>query len=84
MSKIDYKELTDRVVKLTDRLNAAMNGESIAVCLHALAFATANLLVSYSKTGSSGTEEAAKVFYKDLMRNVKGMEQSKAHYDKAN
>lgn len=84
MSKTNYKEIADQVIKLNERLKTAMDGESVAVCLHALACAAAMILVTYSKAQSPSTEEAAKVFYETLMRNVKIMEQSKANYDKAN
>lgn len=84
MSKINNKELTERAAKLADRIDDAMADEIIGVCWHALVNITATLLVSYTNAEIATVEDSAKLFYEQLLRNIKAIEQNIENNAKAN
>ena len=84
MSEINYIEIAERVKKLTNKIGNAMEGEDAGVCLNALSIMVAMMLVSFSKKASLKTECGAKVFYEDLLRKTKELEQRMANNEKAN
>lgn len=50
MNEINNKELIERVAKLADKIEDAMDGEHTVVCMSALAYETAMMLVSHTDT----------------------------------
>ena len=84
MSEINNKELNERATKLADKIEDAMDGEHTVVCMSALAYETAMMLVSHTDTQIATVEDTAKLFYKQLLRSIKRIEQSIANNEKAN
>ena len=84
MSEINYKEHIEQVAKLAVKIEDAMNGEHTVVCMSALAYETAMMLVSHTDTQIATVEDSAKLFYEDLLRTIKRIEQNSANYAKAN
>lgn len=84
MSQMNKKELAVRVVKLTDKIEDAMDGEHTVVCMSALAYETAMMLVSHTDTQIATVEVGAKLFYEQILRNIKAIEQRIASNAKAN
>ena len=84
MSEINYIELNERAAKLANRIGDAMVGEILIVCLHTLANVAATFLVSYTDTEIATVEDTAKLFYEDLLRAIKAIEQNMANNEKAN
>lgn len=84
MNEINKKELAERVVKLTDKIEDAMDGEHTVVCVSALAYETAMMLVSHTDTQIATVEVGAKLFYEQILRNIKAIEQSIESNAKAN
>lgn len=84
MSRMNKKEIAERAAKLTDKIEDAMDGEHTVVCMSALAYETAMMLVSHTDTQIATVEVGAKLFYEDLLRNIKRIEQSIANNEKAN
>lgn len=84
MSQMNKKELAVRVVKLTDKIEDAMDGEHIVVCMSALAYETAMMLVSHTDTQIATVEVGARVFYEQILGNIKAIEQRIASNAKAN
>lgn len=84
MSEINKKELSEQVAKLTDKIEDAMDGEHTVVCMSALAYETAMMLVSHTDTQIATVEVGAKLFYEQILRNIKAIEQRIASNAKAN
>lgn len=84
MSQINKKEIAERVVNLTDKIEDAMDGEHTVVCMSALAYETAMMLVSHTNTQIATVEVGAKLFYEQILRNIKAIEQNIANNAKAN
>ena len=84
MSEINKEELAERVAKLTDKIEDAMDGEHTVVCMSALAYETAMMLVSHTDTQIATVEVGAKLFYEQILRNIKAIEQSIESNAKAN
>lgn len=84
MNEINKKELAERVAKLTDKIEDAMDGEHTVVCMSALAYETAMMLVSHTDTQIATVEVGAKLFYEQILRNIKAIEQRIASNEKAN
>lgn len=84
MNEINKKELAERVAKLTDKIEDAMDGEHTVVCMSALAYETAMMLVSHTDTQIATVEVGAKLFYEQILRNIKAIEQRIASNAKAN
>lgn len=84
MSEMNKKEIAERAAKLTDKIEDAMDGEHTVVCMSALAYETAMMLVSHTDTQIATVEVAAKLFYEQVLRNIKVIEQNIANYEKAN
>lgn len=84
MNEINNKELIERAAKLSDRIGDIMEDEIIMVCLLALLDVVATFLVSYTNAEIATVEDSAKLFYEDLLRNIKRIKQSRANYVKAN
>lgn len=84
MNKINNKELNERVANLTDKIEDAMVDESPRVCTIALAFTVAKLLVIYTDARIASVELSAKLFYKQLLRSIKSIEQNIENNAKAN
>ena len=84
MSEINYKELTERVAKLADKIEDAMDGEHTVVCMSALAYETAMMLVSHTDTQIATVEVGAKLFYEQILRNIKAIEQSISNNEQTN
>ena len=84
MSQMNKKEIAKRVVKLTDKIEDAMDGEHTVVCMSALAYETAMMLVSHTDTQIATVEVGAKLFYEQILRNIEAIEQSIANNAKAN
>lgn len=84
MRKINNKELNERVANLTDKIEDAMDGEHTVVCMSALAYETAMMLVSHTDTQIATVEVGAKLFYEQILRNIKAIEQSIENNEKAN
>lgn len=84
MNEINNKELIERVVKLADKIEDAMDGEHTVVCMSALACETAMMLVSHTDTQKATVEVGAKLFYEQILRNIEAIEQSIANNAKAN
>ena len=84
MNEINNKELIERAAKLSDRIGDIMEDEIIMVCLPALLDVVATFLVSYTNAEIATVEDSAKLFYEDLLRNIKRIKQSRANYVKAN
>lgn len=74
MNEINKKELAERVAKLTDKIEDAMDGEHTVVCMSALACETAMMLVSHTDTQIATVEVGAKLFYEQILRNIKAIE----------
>lgn len=81
---MNYKEITERIKKLTNKIGNAMEGEDAGVCLNALSIMVAMMLVSFSKKASLKTECSVKAFYEDLLIKTKELEQRIASNAKAN
>lgn len=73
MNEINKKELAERAAKLTDKIEDAMDGEHTLVCMSALAYETAMMLVSHTDTQIATVEVGAKLFYEQILRNIKAM-----------
>ena len=84
MSEINKEEMAERVAKLTYKIEDAMDGERIVVCMSALACETAMMLVSHTDTQIATVEVGAKLFYEQILRNIEAIEQSIANNEKAN
>lgn len=84
MSKINNKELNERVANLTDKINDVMEDDDIGVCWHALVNVTASLLASYTDVEIATVEDSAKLFYVQLLRTIKRIERNIANNAKAN
>lgn len=84
MSKMNKKEIAERAANLTDKIEDAMDGEHTVVCMSALAYETAMMLVSHTDTQIATVEVGAKLFYEQLLRNIKAIEQSIENNVKAN
>ena len=84
MNEINNKELNERAAKLANRIGDVMVGEILIVCLHTLANVAATFLVSYTDTKIATVEDTAKLFYEDLLRSIKRIEQNIANNAKAN
>ena len=84
MSQMNKKEIAERVVKLADKIEDAMDGEHTVVCMSALAYETAMMLVSHTDTQIATVEVGAKLFYEQILRNIEAIEQSVANNAKAN
>ena len=84
MSQMNKKELAERVAKLTDKVEDAMDGEHTVVCMSALAYETAMMLVSHTDTQIATVEVGAKLFYEQILRKIKAIEQRIASNAKAN
>ena len=84
MNEINNKELIERVAKLADKIADAMDGEHTVVCMSALAYETAMMLVSHTDTQIATVEVGAKLFYEQILRNIEAIEQSIANNAKAN
>lgn len=84
MSKINNKELNERVANLIDKINDVMEDEDVGVCWHALVNITASLLASYTDAEIATVEDSAKLFYVQLLRTIKRIEQNIASNVKAN
>lgn len=84
MNEINKKELAERVAKLTDKIEDAMDGEHTVVCMSALAYETAMMLVSHTNTQIATVKVGAKLFYEQILRNIKAIEQRIANNAKAN
>lgn len=84
MNKINNKELNERVANLTDKIGDVMEDEDVGVCWHALVNITASLLASYTDAEIATVEDSAKLFYKQLLRSIKSIEQNIENNAKAN
>ena len=84
MSEMNKKEIAERVAKLTDKIEDAMDGEDTVVCMNALAFETAMMFVSHTDAQIATVEVGAKLFYEQILRNIEAIEQSIANNEKAN
>ena len=84
MNEINNKELIERATKLADKIEDAMDGEHTVVCMSALAYETAMMLVSHTDTQIATVEVGAKLFYEQILRNIEAIEQSIANNAKAN
>lgn len=84
MNKINNKELAERAANLTDKIEDAMVDESPIVCTHALAFMVAKLLIINTDARIARVELGARLFYEQLLKNIKAMEQAIEDYEKAN
>ena len=84
MSQINKKEIAERAANLTDKIEDAMHGEHTVVCMSALAYETAMMLVSHTDTQVATVEVGAKLFYEQILRNIKAIEQNIANNAKAN
>lgn len=84
MTKTNNKELIEQVANLTDKIEDAMDGEHTVVCMSALAYETAMMLVSHTDTQIATVEVGAKLFYEQILRNIKAIEQRIASNAKAN
>ena len=84
MSEINNKELIERVTKLADKVKDAIDGEHTVVCMSALAYETAMMLVSHTDTQIATVEVGAKLFYEQILRNIKAIEQNITKNEKKN
>ena len=84
MNEINKKEIAERAANLTDKIEDAMDGEHTVVCMSALAYETAMMLVSHTDTQIATVEVGAKLFYEQILRNIKAIEQNIANNAKAN
>lgn len=84
MSQMNKKEIAERAANLTDKIEDAMDGEHTVVCMSALAYETAMMLVSHTNTQIATVEVGAKLFYEQILRNIKAIEQRIANNAKAN
>lgn len=84
MSQMNKKEIAERVAKLTDKIEDAMDGEHPVVCMSALVYETAMMLVSHTDTQIATVEVGAKLFYEQVLRNIKVIEQNIANNAKTN
>ena len=84
MNEINKKEMAERAANLTDKIEDAMDGEHTVVCMSALAYETAMMLVSHTDTQIATVEVGAKLFYEQILRNIKAIEQNIANNAKAN
>lgn len=84
MNEINNKEPIERVAKLADKIEDAMDGEHTVVCMSALAYETAMMLVSHTDTQKATVEVGAKLFYEQILRNIKAIEQSISNNEQAN
>ena len=84
MSQMNKKEIAERAAKLTDKIEDAMDGEHTVVCMSALAYETAMMLVSHTDTQIATVEVGAKLFYEQILRNIEAIEQNIANNAKAN
>ena len=84
MSQMNKKEIAERAANLTDKIDDAMDGEHTVVCMSALAYETAMMLVSHTDTQIATVEVGAKLFYEQILRNIKAIEQRIASNEKAN
>lgn len=84
MSQMNKKEIAKRAANLTYKIEDAMSGEHIVVCMSALAYETAMMLVSHTDTQIATVEDSAKLFYEQILRNIKCIEQNIANNAKAN
>lgn len=84
MSEMNKKEIAERAANLTDKIEDAMDGEHTVVCMSALAYETAMMLVSHTDTQIATVEVGAKLFYEQILRNIKSIEQRIANNAKAN
>ena len=84
MSQMNKKEIAERAANLTDKIEDAMDGEHTVVCMSALAYETAMMLVSHTDTQIATVEVGVKLFYEQILRNIKAIEQSIANNEKAN
>lgn len=71
---MNKKEIAERVANLTDKIEDAMVDESLIVCTTALSFTVAKLLVIYTDARIASVELSARLFYEQLLRNIKAME----------
>ena len=81
---MNKKEIAERAANLTDKIEDAMDGEHTVVCMSVLAYETAMMLVSHTDTQIATVEVGAKLFYEQILRNIKAIEQSIANNVKAN
>ena len=84
MSQMNKKEIAERAANLTDKIEDAMDGEHTVVCMSALAYETAMMLVSHTDTQIATVEVGAKLFYEQILRNIKAIEQNITNNAKAN
>ena len=84
MSQMNKKEIAERAANLTDKIEDAMDGEHTVVCMSALAYETAMMLVSHTDTQIATVEVGAKLFYEQILINIKAIEQRIASNAKAN
>lgn len=84
MSQMNKKEIAERAANLTDKIEDAMVDESPIVCTTALAFMVAKLLVINTDARIARVELGARLFYEQLLKNIKAMEQAIEDYEKAN
>lgn len=84
MSQMNKKEIAERAANLTDKIEDAMDGEHTVVCMSALAYETAMMLVSHTNTQIATVEVGAKLFYEQILRNIKAIEQRIANNAKTN
>ena len=84
MSQMNKKEIAERAANLTDKIEDAMDGEHTVVCMSALAYETAMMLVSHTDTQIATVEVGAKLFYEQILRNIEVIEQNIANNAKAN
>ena len=84
MSQMNKKEIAERAANLTDKIEDTMDGEHTVVCMSALAYETAMMLVSHTDTQIATVEVGAKLFYEQILRNIKAIEQRIANNEKAN
>ena len=81
---MNKKEIAERAANLTDKIEDAMDGEHTVVCMSALAYETAMMLVSHTDTQIATVEVGAKLFYEQILRNIKAIEQNITNNAKAN
>lgn len=84
MSQMNKKEIAKRAANLTNKIEDAMDGEHTVVCMSALAYETAMMLVSHTNTQIATVEVGAKLFYEQILINIKAIEQRIANNAKAN
>ena len=84
MNEINNKELIERVAKLADKIEDAMDGEHTVVCMNALVYETAMMLVSHTDTQIATVKVGAKLFYEQILRTIKRIKRNSANYAKAN